>query len=100
MPGGAGTGAGWEGDLARECTPNSRKPPSMLVLGPRRGARVHFTPNAHSPSHGATTNSSSARKRQRKKTDRRAREQARARKEGTTPAPNITYLEFLNVQVC
>ena len=33
-------------DPARECTPSPRQPPSILVLGPGRGARarVHFTP--------------------------------------------------------
>lgn len=75
--------AGREPSLRVQAEPQKA---ALHVLGPPRGAcaRVRCTPNAHSPSHGATNYSSGARKRQRKN-ERRAREQASARKQDRRP---------------
>lgn len=101
VPGGAGRE--WTRPESARRAPESR-PPSLSSALEGESAPGYTSPqNAHSPSHGATNYSSSARKRQRGKKrerDRRAREQASASKEGTAPAPSITYLELLNVQVC
>ncbi|XP_043411304.1 collagen alpha-1(I) chain-like [Prionailurus bengalensis] len=91
-PGGGGlSGCGREREEGREPSPGV--PAALRVLGPPRGAcaRVRCTPNAHSPSHGATNYSSGARKRQRKKREESERADERE-KAGPTPARRITYL--------
>lgn len=79
---------GREREAGREPSPRVQAEPqkaALHVLGPRRGvcARVRCTPNAHSPSHGATNYSSSARRGSGKQ--RRAREQTSARKQDRRP---------------
>ncbi|XP_040346041.1 translation initiation factor IF-2-like [Herpailurus yagouaroundi] len=91
-PGGGGlSGCGREREAGREPSPGV--PAALRVLGPPRGAcaRVRCTPNAHSPSHGATNYSSGARKRQRKKGEQSERADERE-KSRPTPARRITYL--------
>lgn len=102
VPGGAGRE--WTRPESARRAPESRPPSSSSALEGESAPGYTSPQNAHSPSHGATNYSSSARKRQREKKREREtgepREQASASKEGTAPAPSITYLELLNVQVC